>query len=86
MYKIQENENFPEYKELFDGVTEKYEIEKWYNLPRNKDFDFKITDIDIDDLTISATLRGKMGVSKYSFTDVDEFYSFLYNYKLFDDN
>ena len=88
MDKIQENENFPEYKELIDRVTEKYEIEKWYNLPRNKDFDFKITGIDMDDLTISVMLRNKnnYGISKYILNDVDEFYSFLYNYKLFDDN
>jgi hypothetical protein len=86
--QIQENENFPQYKELFDGVTEKYEIEKWYNLPRNKDFDFKITGIDMDDLTISVMLRNEnnYGISKYILNDVDEFYSFLYNYKLFDDN
>jgi hypothetical protein len=88
MDKIQENENFPEYKELIDRVTEKYEIEKWYNLPRNKDFDFKITGIDMDDLTISVMLRNKnnYGISKYILNNVDEFYSFLYNYKLFDDN
>jgi hypothetical protein len=84
--EIEENENFLQYKEVFDAITKNYEIQRWYNLPRNKDTSFRINGIDIDDLTISVTLRGKMGVSKYSFTDVDEFYSFLYNYKLFDDN
>ena len=82
--QISENENFLEYKEVFDTITKNYEIQRWYNLPRNKDVSFRINGIDTDDLTISVSLRGKMGLSKYSFTDVDEFYSFLYNYKLFD--
>ena len=82
--QISENENFQQYKEVFDTITKNYEIQRWYNLPRNKDVSFRINGIDTDDLTISVSLRGKMGLSKYSFTDVDEFYSFLYNYKLFD--
>jgi hypothetical protein len=67
-------------------MTEKYQIEKWYKLPRNKDFDFRVNGIDMEDLTISLTLKGKNGFSKYIFNDIDEFYSFLYNFKLFDED
>ena len=84
--QISENENFLEYKEVFDTITKNYEIQRWYNLPRNKDVSFRINGIDMDDLSISVTLNGKMGFSKYILNSVDEFYSLLYNYKLFDDN
>lgn len=84
--EIEENENFPQYKEVFDAITKNYEIQRWYNLPRNKDVSFRINGIDMDDLSISVTLNGKMGFSKYILNSVDEFYSLLYNYKLFDDN
>jgi hypothetical protein len=84
--KIEENENFTQYKEMFDKITEKYRIDKWYKLPRNKDINFRINGIDMDDLTISVTLSTKNGYSRYILNNTDEFYSLLYNYKLFDDN
>jgi hypothetical protein len=84
--KIEENENFPQYKEMFDKITEKYQIDKWYKLPRNKDISFRINGIDMDDLTTSVTLSTENGYRHYILKNVDEFYSLLYNYKLFDDN
>jgi hypothetical protein len=84
--KIEENENFPQYKEMFDKITEKYQIDKWYKLPRNKDISFRINGIDMDDLTTSVTLSTENGYRHYILNNVDEFYSLLYNYKLFDDN
>lgn len=84
--KIEENENFPQYKEMFDKITEKYQIDKWYKLPRNKDISFRINGIDVDDLTTSVTLSTKNGYRHYILNNADEFYSLLYNYKLFDDN
>jgi len=86
MDEIKENENLPQYTELIDKITEKYEIDWWYDLPRNKNYQFRVNNIDIDDLTISVTLKGKNGFSKYILNSVNEFYSLLYNYKLFDDN
>jgi hypothetical protein len=84
--EIEEHENFSQYKEVFDTITKNYEIQRWYNLLRNEDVSFRINGIDVDDLTISVTLKGKMGFSKYILNSVDEFYSLLYNYKLFDNN
>jgi hypothetical protein len=84
--KIEENENFSQYKEMFDKITEKYRIDKWYKLPRNKDISFRINGIDMDDLTTSVTLSTENGYRHYILKNVDEFYSLLYNYKLFDDN
>lgn len=84
--KIEENENFSQYKEMFDKITEKYQIDKWYKLPRNKDISFRINGIDMDDLTTSVTLSTENGYRHYILKNVDEFYSLLYNYKLFDDN
>jgi hypothetical protein len=71
---------------VFDVITKNYGIQRWYNLPRNEDVSFRINGINMDDLTISVTLKGKMGFSKYILNNIDEFYSLLYNYKLFDDN
>jgi len=84
--EMEENENFLQYKEVFDVITKNYGIQRWYNLPRNEDVSFRINGINMDDLTISVTLKGKMGFSKYILNNIDEFYSLLYNYKLFDDN
>lgn len=82
--EIEENENFGEYKEIFDEINKNFKFEKWYSLPRNKDIDFRVNNIDMDDLTISVTTKGKGGLSKHILSNVDEFYSFIYNYKLFD--
>jgi hypothetical protein len=71
---------------MFDKITEKYRIDKWYKLPRNKDISFRINGIDMDDLTTSVTLSTENGYRHYILKNVDEFYSLLYNYKLFDDN
>ena len=40
----------------------------------------------MDDLTTSVTLSTENGYRHYILNNVDEFYSLLYNYKLFDDN
>jgi hypothetical protein len=84
---IEENENYVgPYKEIYDEITKNYKFEEWYKLPRNKEYDFRINRIDVDDLTISVTTRKGYGNYKqYILNDIDEFYSFLYNYKLFDD-
>jgi hypothetical protein len=85
--EIEENENYVgPYKEIYDEITKNYKFEKWYQLPRNKEYDFRINRIDVDDLTISVTIRKGYGNYKqYILNDIDEFYSFLYNYKLFDE-
>jgi hypothetical protein len=84
---IEENENYVgPYKEIYDEITKNYKFEEWYQLPRNKEYDFRINRIDVDDLTISVTIRKGYGNYKqYILNDIDEFYSFLYNYKLFDE-
>lgn len=83
--KIEETGGFGEYKEIFDEIHKKYKFDKWYKLPRKEDSIFKINGIDIDDLTISVTIRDKNNDStNYDLDSVDEFYSLLYNYKLFD--
>lgn len=76
---------FDEYKELFDTITEKYKLGEWYKLPRDEDASFKINKISIEDLTISVTIRNKTGYKNYILEGIDDFYSLLYNYKLFDD-
>jgi len=85
--EIEENENYVgPYKEIYDEITKNYKFEEWYKLPRNKEYDFRINRIDVDDLTISVTTRKGYGNYKqYILNDIDEFYSFLYNYKLFDE-
>lgn len=84
--KVEENENFNEYIDIFNEINKNYTIDKWYNLPRNKDASFRITGIDIDDLTIRVSISNNFKISNYVLNNLDEFYSLLYNYKLFDDN
>ena len=84
--EIEENENFNEYIEIFNEINKNYQFERWYELPRNKKFNFRVNGIDKDDLTISVTLQSNIGLRNYILKNIDDFYSLLYNYKLFDGN
>lgn len=84
---ISENENIDKYLEIFNKITKKYSIGVWYPLPRHKGAEFKVVNIDIDDLTITVLINkgDGNGSKKYNLDDLSEFYSLLLNYKLFDD-
>ena len=75
-----------------ETLLSKYSIDVWSELPRNKKYSFKIVDVDIDDLVIAiqvGKVEGKYShmsdVKTYRLKNLDEFYSFLYNYRLFKD-
>ena len=91
---IDDNENLEEYNIILSAILEKYNMDIWYELPRNKKYIFKIADIDMDDLVIAVQI-GEMSREKYSrvkdvktyrLTSLDDFYSLLYNYKLFEES
>lgn len=89
---ISEDENLEEYTSILTTILEKYDIDVWYGLPRNKNYIFKITDIDMDDLNIVVEMGEKSqgeysevkDVKTYRLASLDDFYSLLYNYKLFE--
>jgi hypothetical protein len=81
--ELSENDNIKEYIEIVNKISSKYKIGKYYSLPRKKYASFRVNKIDIDSLTISVTIMDN-GIKNYILDSIDDFYSLLYNYKLFD--
>lgn len=84
---IDEHSNFQDYGEILDNISSKYKIGMWYKLPRKQNSSFRINLVDINTLSISVSIKdGETSeVKKYLVDNIDEFYSLIYNYKLFDD-
>lgn len=84
--KIQEGAegefDFEEYKEMVERVSKKFEIEKWYKLPKKKDTDFKIEGYEMNPNKIMVKLRKGMKARGLKLTE-ENFYHLLYQPTLF---
>ena len=82
--KIEENVDIKKYFELYDNVTSKFQLNKWYQLPHAPEYRFRINSIDLDKLLISVSLKNeKNQVKKLPGLTEEGFLKFVYNPQLF---
>lgn len=82
--KIEENVDIKKYFELYDNITSKFQLDKWYKLPSATEYTFRINNIDVNDLMISMTLKNRAGHMKQLPKLTEEgFLKFIYNPQLF---
>ena len=80
-----EDINFEEFKNLISTVTKKYNIGKWYELPKNKKYDFYIEGFDIQNMKIRIRARNKKSWrAKPLLLSLESFNNLLYVPELFD--
>jgi len=80
-----EDINFEEFKNLINTVTKKYGIGKWYDLPKNKKYNFKIEGFDIQNMKIKMVARSKKSWrAKSMLLSLESFNNLLYTPELFD--
>lgn len=77
--------NFDKFKDIVEKILNKFEFNRWYVLPVNPGKSFKINEIDPDTNKVKISVKNNTGglEQKYLLT-LEGFYSFMYNYKLFD--
>ena len=80
-----EDINFEEFKNLISTVTKKYNIGRWYSLPKNEKYDFKIDGFDIQNMKIRIHARNKKSWrAKPLLLSLESFNNLLYTPELFD--
>ena len=73
------------YREIIDKVVSKYDFHKRHDIPKNPDIQFSIDTVDKDTNKIKISIyKRKYGGVESRMLTLDEFYSFLYNYELFE--
>ena len=81
-------ENLKGFVEMVDRVTEKHKINVWYEIPKDKNFIFRITGFDKDDTKIEVDSKNKKDnpskIKKLKFSE-EGFNNFLYHPELFGD-
>jgi hypothetical protein len=76
--------NFTEYLDMVSRITKKFKIDKWYNLPKDKNISFKIDNFDLKNMEIDVLLqKSRKGIRKISVSEED-FNHLLYQPELFD--
>lgn len=83
--EISDDENFGKYSDIVNEINKKFTFGVWYDLPRKPSAKFMVDGVDLEDLTIIVKIYYNNNIKDYYLNDLDEFYSLLYNYKLFDD-
>jgi hypothetical protein len=94
MTKIEEDGNSESMKEFYiklSGILDKYEMDKWYNIPKDENLGFRINDVDSKENKIIIQVKkqnlNRMGsygeIEKRSY-DIDDFNTFLYQPELFE--
>ena len=82
--KLDESVDIKKYLEIYDNITSKFELEKWYELPHAPEYRFRINSIDLDKLLISVSLKNKKNqVKKLPGLTEEGFLKFVYNPQLF---
>ena len=94
MTSLEENDNINNLKifaEKLSRIIDKYEIGKWYNVPKNEKLGFRIDDINGKENKIIVLVKKQdmNRVSDYGLTekrsyDIDDFNTFLYQPELFE--
>jgi len=82
--ELLEDNNFSEMVEKIDAITKKFKIKEWYKIPKNPENRFQITEIDALAGKIDILMTTNMGIKNRKI-NIDDFWSFLYNFELFDD-
>ena len=81
--ELLENENFAEITKKIDDITKKFKMREWYRIPKNPENMFQITEIDALEEKIDILISTNMGI-KRKILKIDDFWNFLYNFELFD--
>jgi len=82
--QLLENENIGEYTDLVKRIRKKFKLDVWHKIPKTDDRSFKIKKIDPEDLKIEIQFQSNQGTISGTRLSEEDFYSFLYNYDLFD--
>lgn len=80
---FEENPNYQEFIDLYDRISEKFPLEKFQELPRDKKIKFYIKSIDPETLKIEVRLSNGLRQITHSFSE-ENFYKLLYQPELFD--
>jgi len=76
--------NLEEFKKVSGEVTKKYDFDKWYPTPKDKNLKFNIRYIDPKTNKIHIVTQKQFEGTKNRSLTLDEFNSFLYNLELFE--
>jgi hypothetical protein len=86
MDKITDDEDFVDVKnsvEKLSDILDKYNVDEWYNLPKDPKVTFKILDINLKEENVIIALHKKNGTEKRSYS-FEDFNTFLYQHELFE--
>jgi hypothetical protein len=76
--------DFEKFKEMVEEVTKKYEINKWYYLPKDEKYMFLVEGFNLGDLKIKIKVRGNEAWrAKVLELSLDGFNRFIYQPELF---
>ena len=76
--------NLDEFKYVNLEVRKRYDFDKWYPTPKDKDLKFNIRSIDPKTNKINIVTQRQFESTKNRSLTLDEFNSFLYNFELFE--
>ena len=70
--------------EFRNRIINKFDLKKWYTLPKDNEIKFNITGFDREELKVLVTIQNlKKGYNRLSLSE-ENFYNFLYQPQLFD--
>ena len=79
-----EGSDFESFKDMVEEVTKKYEINQWYDLPKDNNYMFMIEGFSLENLTIRLKVRSdKSWRAKILNISLDTFNRFLFQPELF---
>jgi hypothetical protein len=94
MTRLEENENIEGLKvfsEKLGKIIDKYEIGKWYKVPKDENLGFRIDDINSNENKIIVLVKNQdinrirdYGLTEKRSYDIDDFNTFLYQPELFE--
>jgi hypothetical protein len=85
MSDLEDSDKFPDiegYKNVLDYVSEKFKLNKWNPLPKDKTINFKIIRVNNENNEIEFEYT-KNGIFKKGMLDLEKFNTFLYHPELF---
>jgi hypothetical protein len=87
MEELEDSDRFPDiegYKKVIDNLTKRYEFNKWYSLPKDKNILFKTMKVNHENNEIEFEYKQKNNpYIKKSMLDLESFNTFLYQPELF---
>jgi len=82
--KLNEDSNYSEYYKITNQILDKYDIDKWYPLEKDKNKSFSIDNINPETLKITIKIHDKKTLKvEFRSLSLEEFNNFLHNYELF---